>query len=94
MFKRFALLAVTAALALVPVTAAYAGHAPGNPGLTQLKPCVPKFIKAPSTTSITQASNGPDSLDVENKYADDDGTHNTVESDATVEHDDMTYDGC
>ena len=44
---------------------------------------------------IKPPNSGPtvpnESLDVENKYADDDGSHTTVEHDATVEHDDFTY---
>jgi hypothetical protein len=39
-------------------------------------------------------SSSADGFDVDNKYGNDDGTHNTVEEDATVAHDDMTYDGC
>jgi hypothetical protein len=91
MLKRIAMLAVTAAVAIVPVAAAEASV---NPQPMPLKPCVVKWIKAPTTTTVTGQSPTTDSFDVENQYADDDGSENTIEHPASVEHDDMTYDGC
>ena len=88
MLKRLAMTAITAALALTPVTAAHASSNPLPADLHKLEaPCVLKKIKPPNSTS-----NHPnESLDVENKYADDDGSDTTVEHDGHVEHDDFTY---
>lgn len=92
MLKRLAMMAITAAFALVPVTAAHAGSSPLPPDLHKLEaPCLLKKIKPPNTGSVSTSNHGNESLDAGNKYADDDGTHTTVESDATVEHDDFTY---
>jgi hypothetical protein len=89
--KRLAMLAVTAAVALVPATAAEAS-VPSNPQPMPLKPCVVKWIQAPTTHTIAEqaAASAPtvDSFDVENQYAD------SGADDGTVAHDDMTYDGC
>jgi len=92
MLKRIAMLAVTAAVAIVPAAAAEASV---NPQPMPLKPCVVKWIKAPTTTTaVGQSTTTTNSLDVENQYADDDGSENTIEHPASVDHDDMTYDGC
>jgi hypothetical protein len=85
--KRLAMLAVTAALALVPASAT--ASVPSHPEPVPLKPCVLKWIKAPSTTASYPTPPGPDSFDVENGYAD-----SGADDDGTVEHDDLTYDGC
>ena len=91
MLKRFAMLAATAALALVPVSAAEASR-PSNPQPINL--CVVKWIKAPVTQSIVEQGQSSmpqtDSFDVENPYA----HSGNASDDGTVEHDDMTYDGC
>jgi hypothetical protein len=55
---------------------------------------VVKWIKAPTTTTVVGQPPTTNSFDVENQYADDDGSENTIEHPASVEHDDMTYDGC
>jgi hypothetical protein len=91
MLKRIAMLAVTAAVAIVPAAAAEASV---NPQPMPLQPCVVKWIKAPTTTTVVGQSPTTNSFDVENQYADDDGSENTIEHPASVEHDDMTYDGC
>jgi hypothetical protein len=93
MLKRLAMMAITAALALVPVTAAHASSNPLPPDLQKLEfPCVLKKIKPPSTgSSPTSSSHGPDTFDVESEYADDDGSDTTVEHDGHVEQDDYTY---
>jgi hypothetical protein len=88
MLKRLATMAITAALALIPVTVAHAGSSPLPPDLHKLEqPCILKVIKPPNSGPTVPN----ESLGVENKYADDDGSHTTVEHDATVEHDDFTY---
>lgn len=93
MLKRFAMLAATAALALVPVSAAEASR-PSHPQPLPLKPCVVKWILAPTTQTIAEQaqSTAPqvDSFDVENPYA----HSGNASDDGTVEHDDLTYDGC
>jgi hypothetical protein len=92
MLKRLATMAITAALALIPITAAHAGTDSRPPDLTKLEvPCVLKKIKPPSTGSVSTPNHGNESLDVENKYADDDGSATTVEHDGWVEHDDFSY---
>jgi hypothetical protein len=85
MFKRLAMLAVVAAVALVPATSAQARPLP-NPQPIDL--CVVKWIKSPSQSSSTQMPPGPDNFDVQNQYAD------SGQDDGTVDFDDMTYDGC
>lgn len=84
MFKRLAMLAVLAAVALAPATAAQARPAP-----QPLDDCVLKWIKPPSASTSYPTPPGPDSFDVENQYAD-----SGQDDDGTVEHDDLTYDGC
>jgi opacity protein-like surface antigen len=88
--KRIAMLAVTAAVALVPAVAADAS-VPRNPQPMPLKPCVVKWILAP-TTNTTQTSSMPSiqDFDVENQYA----AGESEDDDSTVAHDDLTYDGC
>ena len=83
MLKRLALLTVTAAVAVVPVSAAEAG-VPQNP--QPIKDCVLKWIKPPNSGPTLPP--GPDSFDVENQYAD------SGQDDGTVEFDDLTYNGC
>ena len=91
MLKRLAMIAATAALALVPVSAAEASR-PSTPQPINL--CVVKWIKAPVTQSIVEQGQSSmpqtDSFDVENPYA----HSGNASDDGTVEHDDMTYDGC
>jgi hypothetical protein len=91
MLKRIAMLAATAALALVPVSAAEASR-PSQPQPLEL--CKVKWVLPPNTQTILQQGQSSmpqtDSFDVENPYA----HSGNASNDGTVEHDDLTYDGC
>lgn len=96
MFKRFALIAVTAAVALVPATA-QASRSAEPVKLDEL--CILKKIKPPEikwivddkTPSTSPADQAGHDYDAENPYASGTEDDFTVHQDGQVEHDDFSH---
>jgi hypothetical protein len=88
--KRLVTLAVTAA-AIVPALAVQSAEA----RIAPVEPCHLKWILPPSTSMWDDAAHHVPSgrdFDVENPYPS--GENQEFWATETVEHDDLTYDGC
>ena len=89
--KRLVTLAVAAAVAIVPALAVQSAEARIAPN----QPCHLKWVLPPDTSMFADADyhipSGRD-FDVENPYSS--GEDQEFWATETVEHDDLTYDGC
>jgi hypothetical protein len=87
--QRTAILAVMVAAAIVPSLGAQAAQA--RPAPVGVELCQPKWILGPHATAQTQSMPSVNDLDVENGTASGEPDPFAPE---TVEHDDLSYDGC
>jgi hypothetical protein len=89
--KRLVTLAVTAAVAIVPALAVQSAEARIAPA----EPCHLKWVLPPQTSMLQYADSDRPSIedfDVENQFSS--GENQDPFAPETVEHDDLTYDGC
>jgi hypothetical protein len=93
--KRFVTLAVTAAVAIVPAVAVQSAEARVDTRIRPAELCHPKWVLPPQTTTFQDVDSdmpSTDDLDVQNPHAS--GEDQDWWATETVEHDDLTYDGC
>jgi hypothetical protein len=87
--KRLVTLAVTAAVAIVPAVAVQSAEA----RIAPLDPCHLKWVLPPDTSMLVD-DDGPSirDFDVQNQFGS--GENQDPWATETVEHDDLSYDGC